>query len=371
MNLKEFKLETYFAQYEFNSKYLLCASDCESFTVDELFTLENGSEEEFRTLYLGYTESHGHPILRREISKLYKTGNSDNILVFSGAEEAIFIFMNILLDKGDHIIAQFPAYQSLYEVANGIGCDISKWVMNESLNWDLDIAFLENSIRPTTKAIVLNYPHNPTGALLTKKKFQEIIEIAQKYDIFIFSDEVYRFLEYDQKYQLPAIYDVYEKSLSLGVMSKTFGLAGLRIGWIATHDRDLYEKIAKFKHYTTICNSAPSEALAIIALKNKNLIIKRNLDLIKNNLSYLDDFFNRFQQLFHWVRPKAGCVAFPLIKFDRDAERFCKDLLDKKSVLLLPSTMFNYDINHFRIGFGRKDFQKGLKELEDYIKKEL
>ena len=368
MRIQNFKLERFFAKYEFTAPYLLCSSDCESFSVKELLDLEEGSEEGLKKLWLGYTESQGSPELREEIVKLYKTIKPEDVIVFSGAEEGIFIFMNVLLQKGDHVIVQFPAYQSLYEIAKSIGCEVTNWAMNDKNNWELNIEFLKNNIKQNTKAIIVNFPHNPTGYLPSKEKFNQIIEIAKEKNIHVFSDEVYRLLEYDKNNTLPAMADCYDKALSLGVMSKTFGLAGLRIGWIATKDKDLFKKIASFKDFTSICNSAPSEFLSTIALKHKEHLIKRNLGIIENNLKLLDNFFERYNHLFGWIRPKAGSIALPKIKFDKNVEDFCIDLVNKKEVLLLPSTMYDFDDKHFRIGFGRKNMPEALKKLEEYIK---
>ncbi|MHA1490582.1 MAG: aminotransferase class I/II-fold pyridoxal phosphate-dependent enzyme [Promethearchaeota archaeon] len=368
MKIKDFKLEEFFAIHEFSAPYLLCASDCETFSIEELLALESDSEKELKKLRLGYTESLGSPFLRKEISYLYENIDPEDIIVFSGAEEGIFIFMNCLLEKGDHIIIQFPAYQSLYEIVNSIGCEVCKWMMSDkNQSWELDINFLRDNIKSNTKAIIINHPHNPTGHLISKEQFNEIIEIASEKNIHIFSDEVYRFMEHDENERLPAMCDLYNKGISLGVMSKTFGLAGLRVGWIATKEKNLFKQIASFKNYTTICNSAPSEFLAILALKNKEFIIKRNLNIINNNLNLLDEFFEKYKNLFDWLRPKAGSIAFPKVKFEKNIEEFCMDLLNKKGVLLMPSTKFDFGDKHFRIGFGRKNMPDALKKLEEYI----
>jgi len=368
MKLRDFKLERFFEKYEFKVKHILCSSDCESMNVEELLDLEKGSEEELRKAWLGYTESLGHPLLRKEISKLYENSSSEEIVVFSGAEEGIFIFMNVLLEKGDHIIVQAPGYQSLFEVAKSIGCEVTEWKVNENNDWELDLDFLKKNIKENTKAIVINFPHNPTGYIPSKEKFEKIVEIAKEKDIHIFSDEVYRFLEYDEKDRLHAMCDVYDKGLSLGVMSKTFGLAGLRIGWLVSKDKELLKKIASFKDYTTICNSSPSEFLASLALKHKDEIIKRNLTIIKNNLKLLTGFFERYKSLFDWIPPKGGSITFPKIKFDKNSEDFCVDLVDKKDVMLLPSEVYSYGDKHFRIGLGRKNMPEALEKLEEYLK---
>ena len=368
MRIKGFKLEEYFAKHEFNVKYSLCSSDCESLSVDELLTLEKDSLKDLKKVWLGYTESLGNPTLRKEIAKLYDSINLEEVIVFSGAEEAIFIFMNALLNKEDHIIVQFPAYQSLYEIANAIGCKVTKWIMDDENHWELDLQFLETNITPSTKCIVVNFPHNPTGYLPKKDSYEKIIELAKKNNIYLLSDEVYRFLEYKETERLPSACDLYEKGISIGVMSKSFGLAGLRIGWIATKDIAIFKEVASFKNYTTICNSALSEFLAILALRNRNKIISRNIEIINNNLNLLDVFFNKYNNIFKWVKPIAGSIAFPSLLIEESVETFCLKLLKEKSVLLMPSTNYDYSDHHFRIGFGRKNMPEALLKLEDFLK---
>lgn len=367
MKLNDFKLERFFAKYEFNTPYLLCSSDCESFKVEELFDLDKNAEKDFKKLRLGYTEYPGSSALRFEISKLYTDSTPDDIIVFAGAEEGIFIFMNVLLEQGDNIIVQAPCYQSLYEVANAIGCNVYEWVMDAENNWELDIDSLRENITEKTKALVINFPNNPTGYTIPGEKLKKIIDITKQHDIFILSDEVYRFLEYKEEDRLPAVCDIYDKGVSLGVMSKSFGLPGLRIGWIVTKDKALYDKIASFKDFTTICTSAPSEFLAALALRHKEFILNRNLEIVKTNLRHLESFFEKHSNRFDWIKPKAGPLIFPKLTFTQDAEIFCLDLRKKKGVLVMPGNQFNYSNNHVRIGFGRENMPEALAKLEEYF----
>ncbi|MFX0012512.1 MAG: aminotransferase class I/II-fold pyridoxal phosphate-dependent enzyme [Candidatus Hermodarchaeota archaeon] len=361
-------MEEYFAKYEFNVEYSLCSSDCESFSVDELLNLEKESLDDLKKVWLGYTESTGNPLLREKISQIYNNIDLEEVIVFSGAEEAIFVLMNALLNKDDHLIVQYPAYQSLYEIATAIGCRVTKWLMDEEKHWELDLQFLESNITSSTKCIVVNFPHNPTGFLPTKDFYKKLINIAQENNIYLLSDEVYKFLEYFEAERIPSACDLYEKGFSIGVMSKSYGLAGLRIGWLATRDEALYKKIASFKNYTTICNSALSEFFAILALRNKKMILKRNLEIISRNLSLLDRFFNKYSKIFAWIKPRAGSIAFPRLLIGDSVENFCLGLLKEKSVLLMPSTNYEYGDRHFRIGFGRKNMPEALQKLEEYLK---
>jgi aspartate/methionine/tyrosine aminotransferase len=368
MNLSPFKLERYFAKYEFNTEYLLCSSDCEAMSIADLLGLEAGSAERFQQTWLGYTESQGHPILRKEISKIYESIQPDEILVHTGAEEAIFLFMLATLRENDHIIVHSPHYQSLSEVAKGIGCYISPWRAREENNWALDLDELRHLMRSSTKAIVINTPHNPTGYLMSRTDFEAVNQFAQEKKLLLFSDEVYRESEYDAAMRLPAAGDLGEHAVSLGVMSKTYGLAGLRIGWIATKNKKVYERIASLKDYTTICNSAPGEFLAEVALRNRQVLINRNLSIMKDNLSVIDGLFARYAGVFTWVRPTAGSMGFPKL-LQGNVEDFCEDLVKKAGVLLLPGSMYEDSRNHFRIGLGRKNLPQAVERLEEYINK--
>lgn len=367
MKIKDFKLERYFAQYEFRAPYLLCSSDCESFIVEELFRMEGTAEADFRNLWLGYTETLGSPMLRNEIAKLYDISNPDHVLVFSGAEEAIFVFMNVLLDPGDNIIVQTPCYQSLYEVANALDCSVTKWEMNPDNGWELDLEFLKDHITPNTRAIIINFPNNPTGYTVTRDQLMEIMNIATEHGLYIFSDEVYRLLEYNEEDRLPSVCDLYDKSVSLGVMSKAFGLAGLRIGWAVTRKKWLFDRMAAFKDYTTICSSSPSEFLATLALKQKFKILERNRKIILSNLEKLETFFASYGNYFQWNKPKAGPIIFPRLKFTENADAFCHDLLEKKGVLLTPGQHYDYSDSYVRLGFGRKNMPEALERLSDYM----
>jgi aspartate/methionine/tyrosine aminotransferase len=368
MNLPPFKLERYFAKYEFNTEFLLCSSDCEAMSISELLAFEADAAEKFQNVWLGYTESKGRPSLRKEICNLYTTIKPENILVHSGAGEAIYLFMHAVLKKNDHVIVHTPHYQSLSEIATSIGCEICAWPAREENDWALDVDELKKLIQLNTKVIIINTPHNPTGYLMSHEDFEAVNKLAQENNILLFSDEVYRESEYDVADRLPAACDMGEHAVSLGVTSKTYGLAGLRIGWVATKNEKVYKQMAALKDYTTICNSAPSEFLAEVALRNRQKLIDRNLGIIKNNLAIIDGLFARYSSLFSWTRPKAGSMGFPKL-LKGDVEEFCDDLVKKAGVLLLPGSMYDDASNHFRLGLGRKNLPQAVERLEGYLKK--
>ena len=367
MKLPPFELERYFAQYEFSSPYLLSCSDCESLSMEELLSrADDEARNLWETLRLGYTESTGHPILREEIAGLYTEMQAENILTLV-PEEGIFIAVHTLLKPGDHIIATFPGYQSLYQIAQSLGCEVSYWKPREETHWQFNADEFEALFKRNTKLVVINFPHNPTGALIEKDVFSSIFEISEKHGSIVFSDEMYRFLEYDEEDRLPSACDISGNAVSLFGMSKSFSLPGLRVGWLAAGNKSLLNDFATFKDYTTICSSAPSEVLALIALREKETIITRNIGILQKNLRLLKDFFRENEAHFQWTPPKAGPIGFAGLKGEIDSAAFCKDLREKMGVMLLPSTVYNYGNRHFRLGFGRKNFQGALEKLSEYL----
>jgi aspartate/methionine/tyrosine aminotransferase len=268
--------------------------------------------------------------------------------------------------KYDHVIVHSPAYQSLAEAARATGCDVSPWRAREENNWALDLDELRHLMCTNTKAIIINTPHNPTGYLMSREDFDAVHSFAQENNLVVFSDEVYRESEYDPATRLPAGCDYGDHAVSLGVTSKTYGLAGLRIGWIATKNRKIYEKVASLKDYTTICNSSPSEFLAEVAMRNRKNLSERNINIIKQNLTIMDEFFARHSSRFRWVRPQAGSMAFPRY-LDGNVEKFCDELVWKAGVLLLPGTVYDDSNDHFRIGLGRKNLPQAVERLDRFL----
>lgn len=369
MKIPGFKLEEYFTQHEFSVPYMLGSSDPETSTLAELLQMaDNDSLALWNNLRLSYTEYYGLPALRDEISKLYTKQTQKNVLVFAGAQEAIYITMNILLKPQDEVVVITPCYQSLKEIAKTLGAKVIEVGLQwQNSHWDLDFEQFKAAVNSKTKMIIVNFPHNPTGYMPDHKTFQAIIDLARQYNAYLFSDEVYRLSEYNVNDRLPNAADCYEKALSLGVMSKSFGLAGLRIGWLVTQDTALLGEYASYKNYTSMCNSAPSEVLAVIALKNKAHILKRNLAITQHNLQRLEQFFSHYRSLFESYSPKAGFVLFPRLKIDIAIDTFAEQLTAQEGVLIIPGTLFDTTTNHFRMGLGRRNFPEALERFERFI----
>jgi aspartate/methionine/tyrosine aminotransferase len=365
VNLQPFALERFFARYEFNTRYVLCPSDPETMPLQELLALEPGAAERFAELRLGYVESRGGSELRRAIASWYDHRDADRVLVHAGSEEPIFAFMYAVLEPGDHIVVQFPAYQSHYSVAEGIGASVTRWDCALDGAGAPDVDELPRLLRPQTRAIVVTTPNNPTGYSFTRAEFDAVVALARQRGLWLFCDEVYRGTEREAE-RLPAACEVYERGISLGGTAKAYGLAGLRIGWVSCADQSLLERMATIKDYLTICNSAPSEFLATIALRRDAALTERVRRICAHNLTLLDEFFAQRADLFRWTCPRAGTTAFPRY-LGGSSEAFCLRAVEEAGVLLLPSTAFDAGDAHFRIGYGRANLPEALSALDEFI----
>ncbi|MBX9697236.1 MAG: aminotransferase class I/II-fold pyridoxal phosphate-dependent enzyme [Alphaproteobacteria bacterium] len=372
--LPTFKLEKFLNQWEFKSRYLLCCSDGESMTMQDLLSMaDEGDQHLWKTLDFKYTEPKGHPKVLEAIAQHYNgqgglTFDASQIVTFAGAEEAIFCTLMTLINPGDHVITLSPNYESLEKLPRHFGADVSVLELQEADHWRLDLRALEKMITPKTTMIILNYPHNPTGSHLSFKEMQTIVEVARAHNLYLFNDEVYRFMEIDPLDRIPPVACLYEKGISVSVMTKAYGLAGLRVGWVAHQNNKLLSSILNTKFYTSICNSAPSEILALIALKNSSKIIEKAQILRQKNLRLLDAFLMRHKDHLSWVRPKAGCIGLIRIKDTTiNAEALSTQALDQEGVLIMPASLMGGRSEHFRVGFGRENFEESLHHFEKVI----
>lgn len=377
MRVPAFELEVFFGRYEFSTPYLLAQSDCEAMSIDALLRLEPdpaAAQRDFLNTSLGYGENNGRPDLRRAVARLYTSMAEENVLMFTGAQEGIFACMNTLLEPGDHVVCMFPAYQSLYEVARSLGCHVDFWHLRQTeAGWQADMDELAALVRPDTRAIVLNTPHNPTGFTLNKAQTDALCALARKSGAWIFCDEVYRGLGWNDKGETaevaPWIADTYERGISLGVLSKAYGLPGLRVGWLACRDAELMEDIARYKNYLSICGATPSEALALVALRHGPELLEKNSRIIAENLQTADAFFARHKHLFTYNRPQAGPIGFPRMRVSESMGDFCERAAHEAGVLLLPGSVYGINEPYFRMGFGRKTFAVHLAKFEEWLVK--
>lgn len=369
---RDFALETFFSKWEFAARHHLTASDAESLRLSDLLAMATPeAREDFDQLWFGYTETWGAPDLRAAIAATYDRMDPADTLCFAGAEEGIYAAMQVLLGPQDHAIVVTPNYQSAESLPLSI-CTATGVPLDPADNWSLDIDRVAAAIRPNTRLVSINFPHNPTGKILERDRFDALVALCRHHGLYLFSDEVYRPLGPTGTTHLPQAADAYERGLSLGVMSKAYGLPGLRIGWIACRDRDLLARLERMKHYLSICNSAPSERLAVMALGARDRILARNCALVDENLARLDRFFAERPDLFEWRRPDGGCVGYPRYLGPEGADAFAHELVERAGVLVLPAGIYRSELgdtppDRFRIGFGRTGMEEGLAAFRAHL----
>lgn len=367
--LPPFEIERYFALHEFAVPYLLCASDVEPLSLRELLAL---ADDETRSLWddlvLGYTETLGSPLLRREIAGLYESLEPDDVIAVVGASEALFVLITALVRPGDHVVALWPAYQSLYDLARAQGAEVELVELRPEDGWTLDVDRIAAALRPTTRAVIVNLPHNPTGMHLGAAEFDALAELVECHGATLVCDEVYRGLEQDPADRLPAAADRSPRAVSVGVLSKSYALAGLRVGWLATRDRDLLDAVAQVRDYTSLCSPAPSEVLGVIALRAAGALLERSRAIIAANLPLVDALMAEHAGQLDWVRPSAGSIGFPRYRGAEGIEAFNERLVREQGVLLLPGRVYGYGDGRFRLGFGRSNLPEAVERLDRQLR---
>ena len=359
--LEPFRLERYFAEHEFAAPHLLCLSDSEALGLADLLEMaDEECAEMWRGLKLSYTESAGLPQLRAAVAGLYSSTEKEDVLT-AAPQELVYLAVKALVKEGDHCVVTAPGYQSLYEVAAAAGAEVDAWtpVSNaESGALAFDVADLERLVRPDTKLVVVNFPHNPTGHVPTPEEFGRVVKACEAVGATLFSDEMYRCLEADGVERLPSAVDLYDKAITLGGLSKTYGLPGLRMGWLATHDAATLARCMELRDYTTICSPGPSEVLSLIGVRNRDALQERARGFVRRGVEGVGAVLAPHADAVGWVPPLGGTIAFPRVYGAPTAEAFCYEVLDSTGVLLLPSDVYDYcdpAEPRVRVGLGRSD----------------
>ncbi|HNX32010.1 MAG TPA: aminotransferase class I/II-fold pyridoxal phosphate-dependent enzyme [Holophaga sp.] len=371
--LPDFQLEVYFSRWEFAARHVLTASDAQSMSLDELLALGTEADRaEFGRLGLGYAPTWGGDGLRQAVADTYETLRPEHVLACAGAEEGLYWLMQEAAGPGDHIVLTVPNYQSMESVALATGAQVSALTLEPQDGWALDLDRLERALRPTTKLVAVNFPNNPSGSVPDQATFRALAGLCEARGIRLFCDEVHRGLELDPARRLPQAADLSPTAVSLNVMSKSYGLAGLRVGWLASRDRALLERLERRKHYTSICNSGPGEFLTTLALRHGEAIQARNRAIIRANLPLFDAFFARWADLFEWAHPQGGCICFPRYKGPEGVETFCRELVEQSGVFLAPASLFRSALaetptDRFRVGVGRSDPAPALAAFDRFL----
>ena len=311
---------------------------------------------------LGFAADEGSIELRHTIAEnLYPNTQADDVIAHAGAQEALYCVLNALLEKNDDVLVVVPAFEPLIRIPQNIGSNIRTIELQSKHQWKLDLKKVEEEFKSGCKVFIINFPHNPTGAYLSDKEFEGIINLCRKYDVWLLSDEVFRGLEHDENIKLPAVADVYEKGISIGVISKAFAIPGIRIGWLVCKDAGLRSKVLDVKGYLSVCNSQIDEKLAVAILKMPNQILQRNLQIIRRNKELIRSEDKLFGFPIKVKIPESGCSLFAEL-IDADAEEFTKMVAEKYGYLIYPSSLFSTNINAVRIGFGSKKFSEFIKK---------
>jgi len=368
MKIEPFLLERWMTRHETHVRYDIAESGILPLSTGDLLAFEPAERraatlDRLLQLPLGYSEARGTETLRAALAATYTRGDADHVLVTTGAIEANFLLFNVLLDKGDHVIAPYPAYQQLYSVPQAIGCDVSLWQVGPKTGYRYDIDALERLLTPRTRVIVVNTPHNPTGAMMPPEDAQRVYELADSVGAMVIGDEAYRWLAVPEGEPFaPPMFDLGERGISVDTLSKPFGLPGLRIGWIMASP-DLVNKCWALRDYITLSPGKLNDALAVLALEHRDAIIARNRRIIEANLAAAQTWMQARSDFLSWTPPRGGLLALFKYELPVLSLELADRLANEFSVMLAPGSAFGYEY-HLRLGIGQRPdiFATGLAE---------
>lgn len=370
MKIKPFAVEEWMNAWEVGAKYNIAETCVDSISMNELFELTGEDKTEFLNRLcarrLSYGDIEGLPEFRKGVCGLYKTLNIENIVPTHGASGANHHVFYSLISPGDRIVSIMPTYQQLYSIPESYGADVQILHLSKENNYLPDLEKLRRLVTPETKMICINNPNNPTGALMSEQMLREIVEIARSADAWILCDEVYRHLSQEDDW-CPSIVDLYEKGISVSSMSKVFSLAGLRLGWIATHDMSVVKSCLSHRDYNLVSCGVFDEMLAAAALKHRDKLLERSRKIVRENLQILDDWVSSEPHV-SYVKPQAGTTALVYYDLDISSYEFCEEMYKKTGAFVTPGDCF--EVPHsMRIGYayGKQDLIDGLKAISEYI----
>ncbi len=370
--IEEFRVERWINTYEDDAVYNLAETDAKPFTLNELLSLDKRDQqlEKLLNLRISYNPTRGSERLRHLLARQYRGTSEEQVLVTTGAIEANFLLANVLIQPGDTVIIQSPAYQALYSVAEARGARVKHWIIELDEDYKPNLGRLRDMIDDQTKAVILNVPHNPTGAVVSPADLQTIIGWAEENDFWVICDEVYHDMALEPGVLPEKARNFSPRAISIGSFSKSFGLSGLRLGWLAA-PQEIVEACWCWKDYTSISISPLNDHLACFALEHKDAIMARNTALARQNRQTLLNWFEKHSDRIRSVPPQAGLLSFPkLVDLPVSTREFCLEVFEKEKVLLLPGECFLMP-GHLRIGYGNdaKIFSDGLNIVSNYIDK--
>ena len=371
MKVNPFELERFYVEYEFDVGTNISASCGAETTTDEILNLAGEeAKEQYLKLGLDYRENKGDEALREEVAGEYENLNADDIQITTGGSEAIYLLMKTYLEPGDRIVTERPIYQSLYQLAVDMGVEVLTLLLDAGGGYVPDPDMLKKLLsKGKVKMVVINHPHSPTGSVITAELQREIVDVAEKHGALLLSDEVYWGVFYDEADKVPHAADLSENVVTIGDMTKPYGLGGLRVGWLASKRKDILDGASTLKDYTTMCAAAPSEFLATQVLRHKAPILKRNIDIARGNIETFERAIKDSGGRLSWTRPRGGYTGFVRLNVNgMTVDDLCQRLIRERDVLILPGRVFG-DPASFRIGVGTKteQFTRGVSALSEFL----
>ncbi len=370
MIIRPFAVEEWMNKWETGAKYNIAETCVDSISMNELFDLIGEDKSEFLTRLserrLTYGDIEGLPDFRQGVCGLYRTLSNENIVPTHGASGANHHVFYSLISPGDRVVSIMPTYQQLYSIPESFGADVQILQLSRENDYLPDLDELRRLVTPETKMICINNPNNPTGALMSEQMLTAIVEIARSAGAWILCDEVYRHLSQDDDWS-PSIADLYEKGVSVSSMSKVFSMAGLRLGWIATRDREVIKSCLSHRDYNLVSCGIFDEMLAAAALKHSDILLERSRKIVRENLQILDDWVNAEPHV-SYVKPKAGTTALVYYDLDIPSYTFCEEMYHKTGAFVTPGDCFEMP-HSMRIGYayGKQVLKDGLRAISEYI----
>ena len=369
MNIKPFAVEEWMNEYETGARYNIAETCVDSVSLDELFALTGESKDEFLSKFcatrLTYGDIWGSDALREGVCRLYRTVRPDEVVLTHGAAGANHHVFCSLISAGDRVVSIMPTYQQLYSIPEAIGADIAIMHLKQENHYLPDLDELKALVTPGTKMVCINNPNNPTGALMSRELLEQLIEIARGVDAYVLCDEVYRHLTQADGW-CESVADLYEKGISVSSMSKVFSLAGIRMGWIATHDKAAVKAFLSHRDYNLISCGMFDDAVASLALRHSGEMIRRNQAIVRENLAILDEWVQAHPH-FYYTKPQAGTTALVYYDYDIPSYEFCERLYHETGSFVTPGECFEQP-HSMRIGYAcdAQTLKDGLAALADF-----
>ncbi len=372
MKIRDFGVEIWMNRYENHCEWNLAETCVESLTVAELLEMAGKTDTilaELLPLKLTYGAIEGSERLRGQIASLYAKQAIENVVTTHGAIGANALVHETLVEPGDRVISVLPTYQQHYSIPESYGADTQILKLTEETGFLPDLEQLQRLAIPGTKLIAINNPNNPTGALMDCGYLEKIVGIARGCGAWILCDEVYRGTDQEGDGLTASIADLYEKGVSTGSMSKTFSLAGLRLGWIVAPP-ELIHAVSIHRDYNTISVGMLDDHFAAMALENRHKILARSRSITRTNLAVLSDWVDSEPRI-SWVKPHSGTTA--LLKYDlpMTSEAFCLGLLERTGVMLTPGSAMEME-GYLRIGYANSEsiLREGLQRLSGFLREQ-